>query len=231
MSLLESVGVIGVVAFLFYQSPLAVPFLVPLVIPVSYSCRRRRMRKQHKERTEQFKEMMTAVLTSLRAGYSAENAIRDSYREMEFQYGAGSWICTEILRIIHGMNNRIPVEKLLLEFSERSGLEEVKEFAQVFVIARKKGGNMSQILQRSISLIQSRIDVESEIAVMISQKRMEQTIMDVVPFVIILYIRMTSPGFFDVLYHNAAGVMIMTICLAVYCAALLLSEKIIDIRV
>jgi tight adherence protein B len=33
-----------------------------------------------------------------------------------------------------------------------------------------------------------------------------------------------------VLYHNAAGILFMTVCLAVYLAAFLLSEKILQIR-
>ncbi len=80
-------------------------------------------------------------------------------------------------------------------------------------------------------MIQNRIEVENEINVMISAKKLEQSIMDLVPFIIILYIGVTSKGFFDVLYHNPAGILIMTGCLVVYFAAFLLSEKIIRIRV
>jgi len=55
--------------------------------------------------------------------------------------------------------------------------------------------------------------------------------MNVVPFFIIFYISLTSKGFFDVLYHNPVGILIMTICMAVYLAAFLLSEKIVEIEV
>ena len=55
--------------------------------------------------------------------------------------------------------------------------------------------------------------------------------MNLVPFLIISYISMTSTGFFDVLYHNAVGIAIMTVCLVVYVAAYRLSEKIVDIEV
>ena len=63
----------------------------------------------------------------------------------------------------------------------------------------------------------------------ISAKKMEQTIMDLVPFGIILYIDATTPGFFDSLYHNAAGMALMTALMAVYLAAYLMAEKILDI--
>ena len=218
-------------AEVFYHTPLAIPFLLPLAIPIGLACQRREQQKRREELGEEFKEMMSSVLTSLRAGYSAENAIRDSCREMAFQYGEESQICRELRRIVHGMDNRIPVENLLQEFAQRSDVEEIREFAEVFAIAKRKGGNMTQILQRTISLIQNRMEVEKEIRVMISSRKMEQLIMDAAPFVIILYIKATSPGFFDILYGNTAGVLIMTCCLAAYSGALVLSEKIMDIRV
>ena len=50
------------------------------------------------------------------------------------------------------------------------------------------------------------------------------------PFGIILYIDLSSGGFFEVMYSTAAGRLIMTVCLLVYLAACLLSERIMDIR-
>ena len=88
---------------------------------------------------------------------------------------------------------------------------------------------MTDILMRTIRIIQSRIEVENEIGVLLSSKKMEQKIMDLVPFGIILYIDATTPGFFNALYHNAFGVLLMSVLLAVYLAAYLLAEKILDI--
>ena len=90
---------------------------------------------------------------------------------------------------------------------------------------------MTDILSRTITLIQSRIEVETEIQVMLSAKKMEQHIMDLVPFFIIVYIQLSSPGFFDVLYHNMAGILFMSICLVLYLSAFVLSEKILAIKV
>lgn len=90
---------------------------------------------------------------------------------------------------------------------------------------------MTDILMRTSKVIGKKMEIDKEIQVLISAKQMEQRIMNIVPFVIILYISITSPGFFDVLYHNLMGVTVMTICLAVYFAAYELSSKIVDIRV
>ena len=66
---------------------------------------------------------------------------------------------------------------------------------------------------------------------MISAKKMEQKIMNFVPFLIIFYIGTTSRGFFDVLYHNLIGIAVMTVCLGFYGVAYLLSKRIVEIEV
>ena len=88
---------------------------------------------------------------------------------------------------------------------------------------------LQEILEKTADQIRDRIDIENEIRILLGSRRMEQRIMDAVPFLIIAYIGTVSRGFFDVLYHNAAGILFMTVCLAVYLAAFLLSEKILQI--
>ena len=172
-----------------------------------------------------------SCLTALKAGYSCENAFRAAEEEMIVFYGKHSEIVHGLNRIVGGLDSNVPLEELLRGFASESRSEEIRDFAEIFAIARKSGGNMTDILQRTISQIQNRMDVEREIRVLMSSKKLEQTIMDVVPFGIIAYIGITSRGFFDVLYHNTAGILIMTACLLAYLGAFVLSEKIAAIKV
>ena len=57
-------------------------------------------------------------------------------------------------------------------------------------------------------------------------KKMELAIMKVMPFGILLYINMGNRGYFDSLYHNLTGAVIMTGCLGIYLGAYLLGEHI-----
>ena len=75
------------------------------------------------------------------------------------------------------------------------------------------------------------VSQEQEIQVMISAKKMEANVMSVVPFLIILYLDTTSAGFFDVLYHNPVGIVVMSVCLVVYLVAVLLMQKLMEINV
>lgn len=230
-NILEWGLVLFLVAEIFYDSLLMAIPLIPILIPLSKIKKRRLSEKRKQELTVEFKECTDSILTALKAGSSAENAFRDSIQEMAFLYGERCEICQELRQIAHGLDSNIPLEKLLLEFAERSEVEEIEDFAEIFSIAKRNGGNMTEILERTIIQIQTRIQTKEEIHVLISNGRLEQSIMDIVPFAIIVYVRITSEGFLDVLYHNPAGIGIMTVCLIVYLIALVLSEKIIAIQV
>lgn len=217
------------VAWLFYQSRVAAVILSPLAIP--YCMYRLKSEREKKARilSQQFREMLGSVNNALRAGDSPENAFREGYREMAYEYGEYAPITKEMSRVVAGLDNRIPLEKLLEDMAERAGTEEIREFAEVFRIAKRGGGNMTEILSRTAALIAERLDVENEIRIMLGNRRLEQRIMDVAPFLIIFYIGLTSPGFFDVLYHNMEGIAFMTLCLFAYLCALALSERILSV--
>lgn len=228
--LLEGLALISVVAFLFYDSPLAILFLLPLLVPYYRRRAREKRQKDKKELAAQSREALAAIITALKAGYSAENAFVECRREMQFQFGAKAMITREMGRIEEGIGNRIPLEKLLTEFADRWQIEEIGEFAEVFSIARRSGGNLPDILARTAAVIQDRMDIDTEIDLLLSSRKFEQKIMDGVPFFIIFYLGLTTEGFFSVLYHNIGGIIFMTACLAAYLAAILLSDKIMAIE-
>ncbi len=218
-------------AVLFYRSVFAVLFLSPVGYRIWKKEKHKKIQKRKKELGLQFKDCIQSVSANLRAGYSVENAFRESYSEISLLYGKDSYMAAELTRLTQGLANNISLECLLLSLGERSGVTDIREFGQIFSIAKRNGGSMTDILMRTSKVIGKKMEIDKEIQVLISAKQMEQRIMNIVPFVIILYISITSPGFFDVLYHNLMGVTVMTICLAVYFAAYELSSKIVDIRV
>lgn len=228
---LEGIFLISILAFFFYRSLIAVPLLSPLFFLYWKEKKKDFLKKQQKETAVQFKDAILSAAGSLRAGYAVENAFRQAYNDMVALHGRNSIICKELYQILSGMDNNLTLEKLLKEFGVRSKVEDVEEFADVFAAAKRSGGNVTEIIEKSASIIAEKVEVEKEIQVLISARQMEQKVMNLVPFGIIFYISVTSKGFFDVLYHNVAGVVIMTLCLGIYLAAILISRSIVAIEV
>lgn len=218
-------------AQLFYRSLIACLFLSPVGLLVWREVKEKKIQKRKKELSLQFKDCIQSVSANLKAGYSVENAFRESRSDICLLYGNGCYMAAELSYIIRGLANHVNLEELLLSLGKRSGVTDIREFGEVFAIAKRNGGNMTEILMNTAMVLGRKMEIDREIQVLLSAKRMEQQIMNLVPFGIILYISLTSPGFFDVLYHNVFGVIVMTVCLLVYFAAYKLSSKIIHISV
>lgn len=229
--MLEGMMILVFFAYFFYRSPLAIPFLLPVYFLYSKIRIRETDQKKRRELAYQFKDAVLTVSTNLKAGYSVENSFREAYGDMQNLYGKESGICQELHRIVTGLLSNITLEQLLSEFAKRSRVEDVKEFADVFAAAKRSGGNMVEIMERSAAMVSEKLEVEKEIDLLISARRMEQKIMNLVPFGIIFYISITSRGFFDPLYYNTAGIIVMTVCLLTYLGAILLSGRMVDIRI
>lgn len=103
----------------------------------------------------------------------------------------------------------MPLELLLADLGIRSGEPDIEDFAEVFSIAKRSGGNLNDIIRRSAAVTGEKIEVKQEIQTLLSSRRYEQKIMNMVPFLIMAYLQLTSRGFFDCLYFNAAGILIM----------------------
>ncbi len=229
--LTEGILLIALAAYFFYRSWLACVVFLPGLVLFMKRKKRELAKRKRQELSGEFKDLILSVAANQKAGYSIENAFRESYRDMAMLYGEKSVICTELRYILAGLDNNVVLEKLLYSLGARSGLPDVMQFADVFVIAKRNGGNMTDILAKTAAVIEQKTETDREIQLMISGKKTEQKIMNAVPFLIIFYVGTTSKGFFDVLYHNLIGVIVMTVCLGFYLAAYLLSEKIVDIEV
>lgn len=228
---IQGIGILATISYVFYRSVWAFLLFLPGLY-FFYQYKRKQLLKKQKEKISlEFREMMQTVITGLQAGYSIENAFIRSYQEMVMLYGDQSGITKELFYITKALRNNQNLETLLVDLANRTHNEDIQDFSEVFVIAKRSGGDMIGILKNTVNIISDKMEVKREILTLISAKQFEQSIMNVIPFLIILYVDMTSPGFFDGLYHNPVGVIIMTILLGVYLFAYLLAKKIIDIRV
>lgn len=218
-------------AKLFYDSFLVAAIGI-LWLPVLFRMKAQELMKKRKEQLAlEFKEFITALSASLKTGYSAENALSQAHKDMICMYGEESFMSKECLYIEKQLLNNKPLEVLLAEFAERSGEEEIRDFAAVFLIAKRSGGNMANIIRNTTDIIGEKMDVKREIQLLYAAKRMEQSIMNIVPLAMIAFVRITTPGYFDVMYGNPFGILVMTICLVVYAGAFFLARNIIDIEV
>ena len=230
--LLEGCCILGLVSVLFYDSFL--PFLI-FVFPFLYCYLDKKQKllceKRKKTLNHQFREVILAVSSHLQAGFSIENAFCEAYRDMNVLYGKDSLMVKELAWLLHRLNNNEQLEQVLMELARRSDSEDISEFAEVFSIAKRGGGDIRSIIARTATMIGDKMEVAREIDTVMSEKRLEQKIMRCIPFFLVGYLSFTSNGFFDSLYHNPLGIALMTGCLVIYVFACYLAEKILAVAI
>lgn len=225
--LLKSGLAVCIIDYFFYREWWA---LIPLSLMGAgyYRMEKETLLFQKKgEAREQFKELMLLVSTGQKAGYSAENAFLSGYRDMKNLYGTESAVCKMIRILQTGRENNIDFSVLWNQIGEQTQIAEIQEFASVYGISGKSSGNMAEVMENTADIIIRKAETEKEIEVLLSARKLEQKIMNAMPFLIVLYINITSPGYFDGLYHCAGGAAVMTVCLLLYAGAYLLSQKMI----
>ena len=224
-------GILLVGSLVFYNTLLPAFFLFP---PVFVIFGKREVKRLIEKRKEQLKtEFLTELLLLgdlLRSGHSFENALRATEKELLELYGEGSDMLSEIRLMMAGFSLSRTPEELFLDLSERADVPEIREFASVFSLVNRTGGQIREVIQGVSESLTEAFAVEEEIRTMIASKRMEQRIMDVMPAAILLYVKTASPELLASMYETLSGRLIMTGCLLVYVLAYYWSEKIMDIK-
>lgn len=229
IDVIKSILLVLFFSFFFYRSVWAMGILLPVGFFYYKKLLEDREEKRRREVSTQFQECLQSIATNLRAGYSIENAFLESIADMKLLFGENGFIVRELRLMKKGIKNNISLETLLLSFGDRSQVTAIKEFGELFLIAKRGGGNMIEIIGSTATLIQEKMEVDRQIDILLSAKKMEQNIMECIPFVIILYVGVTSRGFFDVLYHNPLGIVVMSVCLILYIISYMMAEKIMKI--
>ena len=171
------------------------------------------------------------MMTSLQAGYSFNNSCRIALKELEELYqDQNNPMLRQMRRIIQGLDLHITLEQLFMEFAESTGLEEAKQFAVVIEIVRSTGGNMVEILKRTMQHLKYKMDTEEEIRVLLSGKLFEKNIMLSMPFFILLYLRLANPEYVECFYNTILGHLVMSGMIGITVFCFFWSEKIMNIR-
>lgn len=190
-------------------------------------------RKEREKRLYEkgFQDLLQSMMTSLQAGYSLNNSCRIALKELEELYqNENNPMLRQMRRIIQGLDLHIALEQLFMEFAESTELEEAKQFAVVIEIVRSTGGNMVEILKRTMQHLKYKMDTEEEIKVLLSGKLFEKNIMLSMPFFILLYLRLANPEYVACFYHTISGHLIMSGMIGITIFCFFWSERIMDIR-
>ncbi len=184
--------------------------------------------KRKKTLLMQFRDMLESLASSYSAGKNTQGAFEDAYGDMVQIYGKESDIAKELGIILAGINSNINVEKMLMDFADRSEQRDIESFADVFEVSVKQGANIKDIISATRDIINDKIEIELEIGTMLAGNKNELNIMMVMPLIIMLSMEglggsMTS--------NSPLNIVIKLIAIGIFGAAYMIGRKLTDIKV
>lgn len=177
----------------------------------------------------QFRDFLDSLSNSLSGGMNITSALENSYKDLVLQYSENSLIVSEIREMIMGINNNIPIEATLKNFGTRSSIEDVENFATVFEVAYRTGGNIGDIVRRTTEVISEKMIVAEEIQTKLSSNKTQMKAMNVIPIFLIMMMRSSSRDF-DLAFGSVLGVVCMTVGIGFFVAAYKMGQKIMNIK-
>jgi len=225
-------AVLGLMSYVFYNSYLPVLILFAPALFLFLKQEKKSLMVRRKERfKKQFLTAGSLLGNHLKSGESIENAMSNSRRELLDIYGERSDIVNEWKMMENDLELNTPMEEAIGHLAKRVHIEEIDLFAELFSLVNRKGGQVGEVISTICRTLEESFSTEEQIETLVTAKKFEQKIMDVIPIVMILYLRGSSPDLLAMLYETSVGRVVMTFCLLLYIGSVVWAEKIITIHV
>ena len=228
---LLAVLAVAIGSYIFYKSIIIFSCLFPFCFLYPILKRKELIAAKKRRLVVEFKEAIMILSSLLNAGYSLENSVKEALVELRLLYVKDNLIIKEFEYINQLIYMNISVERAFDDLAYRSHSEDIRSFAKVLRIAKRSGGELESIIAHTVGVIGDKVRIKEEIITMTTAKRFEQNVMNIFPLFIVLYIDISSPGFFNIMYTTIIGRACMSIGLIVYLFAIYISKRLLNIEV
>ena len=218
------------VSMLFFRSPLLV-LLLPLILKPAWKLYGDYRRDQRKKKLlREFRDFLFSLSASFSTGRHMTEAMKEAEGALYHIYGDKGILAKELRYMIKAIDETGQSDqKLFADFAVRTGLEDIQLLSEVYRTCRETGGNMAAAVNKAAALLTEKINLEMEIQTMLSQKKLEGTIIAVMPAVMILFLLWMSPEYLEPMYTTPVGRLMMAAALGINGFAYYWMEKMTNV--
>jgi tight adherence protein B len=189
--------------------------------------KKNRFEKQQDKLKRQFLALLDSLTTSLASGSNVQKSFESAYVDLQMQYSENDFIVRETKQILDGVAQNVGIDVMLQDFGERSGNENIINFAEVFNTCHSKGGNMQTVIIRTHDSIREKIAIYDEIQTKLTSNKMQLNIMSLMPIAIVALLRLTNPSFAEA-FATGIGVIANTVAIAIFVGAYRFGAKVVS---
>jgi tight adherence protein B len=159
---------------------------------------------------------------ALRAGYSVVGAI-----EM-LSENAQEPAATEFGEIFKQQNLGLPLRDALLQLLERVPSLDLRVLVTALLVQKDTGGNLAEILDRTVFVIRERLRIQGEIRVHTAQGRLTGWILCGLPVVMLVLTNIVNPGYSSIFLTDPMGRKLIYVCVGMLTLGTVIINRIVN---
>ena len=167
-------------------------------------------------------ETIDMMARALRAGYSVVGAI-----EMVAE-NAREPAATEFGEIFKQQNLGLPLRDALLQLLDRVPSLDLRVLVTALLVQKDTGGNLAEILDRTVFVIRERLRIQGEIRVHTAQGRLTGWILCALPVVMAILINIVNPGYSSVFLYDPLGRKLIYACIGMLTVGTVIINRIVN---
>ena len=174
---------------------------------------------------EQLTDALGTMSNALRAGFSISQAF-ESVAESDMHP-----ISDEFALLLQQMRVGMGFDDALESLDKRIGSDDLTLVVTAIDIARKTGGNLTEIFDRISETIRARMRIERKVRTLTAQGRLQGIIVSLMPFFLCIVLTFMKPGMMIPFLTSATGIACLAGASVMVLVGWLVIRKIVTIKV
>ena len=174
---------------------------------------------------EQLTEALGTMSNALRAGFSMSQAF-ESVAEADMHP-----ISDEFALLLQQMRVGMSFDDALASLEKRVASDDLSLVITSIDIARKTGGNLTEIFDRISETIRGRMRIERKVRTLTAQGRLQGIVVSLMPFLLCVVMTVMKPGLMIPFLTSVSGIARLSVASVMVLAGWLVIRKIVTIKV
>jgi tight adherence protein B len=135
---------------------------------------------------------------------------------------------SEFAEVFKQQNFGLPIREALMQLLDRVPSQDLRVLVTAILVQKDTGGNLAEILDRTVFVIRERLRIQGEIQTQTAQGRLTGWILSALPLVMMVVINVVDPGYSHVLLVTPAGRKLLYIGMGLMAIGALSIRKIVS---
>ena len=170
-------------------------------------------------------EGLDLIARAMKAGHALTTGMRLAADEFEDPFGP------EMDEVLDEINFGVSVAEALKNFARRIDCQEIKYFVVAVILQRETGGNLAELMESLAALIRDKFKFQGKVRTLSAEGKLSAIILSVLPFMVLIAIRFTSPEYIMSLFTEPVGRLLLLGSAIMMVTGIMIMKSMVNIKV